>query len=131
MKKLLLVIFVVSFVFSGQSILFAQGEIEPNNYFATAQPLADNTITECTFSSPGDADIFLLEMSVDSIYHIYTNNVLEGCGSSLKAQLFFEGDTATNIFYGDPSSRGTGSNLRVAGWAPVQYGSGKYYLKIA
>jgi hypothetical protein len=130
MKKLLLFICAVSFVLSGHVLLLAQSEMEPNNFFATAQPLADNTITECSFTNSGDADVFMLEMSVDSIYHIYTSNVLEGCGSSLKAQLFFEADTATNIFYGDPSSRGTGSNLRVAGWAPILYGSGTYYLKI-
>lgn len=126
--KTTVVILVVSF--TNFANVTAQTEIEPNDRFATAQPLADNTITECTFSASEDVDIFALQMSVDSIYHIYTNNVLEGSGSTLEAQLFFEGDTALNIFDGDPSSRGTGSNLRVAGWSPLEYGSGKYYLKL-
>ena len=129
-NRIPILLVVLAGILFGSTYVIAQTETEPNDFFATAQPLGDNTLTECTFSSVADVDIFELDMSVDSIYHIYTNNVQEGTGTSLEAMLFFEDDTTTNIFNDDPSSRGTGGNLRVAGWAPLEFGTGKYYLKL-
>jgi len=123
--------------------LFAQTEIEPNDTFKNATPILDNTEPLANFSSGDDVDIWKLEMSTDSIYHIYSaspyayTNPLESffnadINGTVHVELYWEGDTSEtgNILNGSPDGRGLGNNFRIAGWVPAEYGSGTYYLKV-
>ncbi len=102
-------------------------EAEPNDFFKTAQPLLDNTTPQCNFSSATDVDIFRMEMSTDSIYHIYSDS--SDLPASVHVELFFGADTTKNIFNGSPDGRAGWGDFRVAGWVPNEYGSGTYYLR--
>ena len=119
---------VVGLSFLGFGITYAQTEIEPNDHFATATPLLDNTTPTANFSSSDDVDIWKMEMTTDSIYHIYSHDA--NTPDDMHIEMFFEGDTTKNILDGDPSGRGAGPNFRIAGWVPFEYGPGTYYIKL-
>jgi hypothetical protein len=106
----------------------AKTELEPNDFFATATPIVDNTEPLGNFSSEQDVDIWRLEMTTDSIYHIYS--VDADMPENVHVELYFSGDTTTNILNGSPDGRGLANNFRIAGWAPFEHGSGTYYLRV-
>ena len=106
----------------------AQTEAEPNNTFATATLILDNTDTQCSFSSNEDVDIFKIVMSTDSIYHIYSDDA--DLPDDIHIEMFYESDTTFNILHGSPDGRGMGVNFRIAGWVPFEYGPGVYYIKL-
>ncbi len=117
------------------SISFAQGdiaEVENNNYFANAMPVDITTreITEldCNFSALEDIDIYMVELSTDSIYHFYSDS--SDIMGDTHVELYFGGDTTTNILSASPDGRGWQNNFRIAGWSPQEYGSGTYYIKV-
>ena len=120
---------VVGLSFLSFGITYAQTEIEPNDSFATATLLLDNTTPTAIFSSSDDVDIWRMEMSTDSIYHIYSHDA--NTPKAVQIEMFFGDDTTTNILDGDPSGRGRGPNFRIAGWVPFEYGSGTYYIKLS
>ncbi len=142
MQRLIIVFLIITGLsLLGAVQLFAQSESEPNDRFATATPLADNTTPTANFSSVSDIDIWKLEMSTDSIYHIYSTSPIEYVNplqsafnadipGNVHVELYWGGDTTTNILNGSPDGRGLGNNFRIAGWVPAQYGSGTYYLKV-
>ncbi len=106
----------------------AQTEIEPNNSFGSATLLIDNEDMQCSFSDNTDVDVFKINMSADSIYHIYSAD--NSLPSSMNIEMFFEGDTTLNILNGSPNGRAGNGNFRIAGWSPQEYGSGVYYVKL-
>ena len=139
MQRLIIVFLIITGLsLLGAVQLFAQTETEPNDRFATATPLADNTEPLANFSAGDDVDIWKMEMSTDSIYHIYSASPTEDAFNadvpSIHVELFYEGDTtrpAGNILNGNPDGRGLGNNFRIAGWVPAEYGSGTYYLRVS
>ncbi len=126
MKKFFIPLFFVLIL--GFISIQAQTETEPNNTFANATEVFDNTDTEAQFSDNTDIDIFKLTMSTDNIYHLYS--VDANVSEDIAVQMFYEGDTTFNILTGDIAGRGKGDNFRLAGWTPAEYGSGVYYLKL-
>jgi hypothetical protein len=142
MQRLLIIVLVIcSLTLFGASLLFAQGESEPNDNFKTATPLLDNTEPLANFSSVNDVDIWKMEMSTDSIYHIYSASPYDYSSpldsyfnadipGNVHVELYWGGDTLTNILDGSPDGRGLGNNFRIAGWVPAEYGPGTYYLKV-
>ncbi len=136
MQRLIIFFIVtVGLCFLGAGLSFAQTETEPNDHFATATPLADNTEPLANFSSVDDVDIWKMEMSVDSIYHIYSASPTADAfdadiPGNVHVELYWGEDTLTNILNGSPDGRGLANNFRIAGWVPAEYGSGTYYLKV-
>ncbi|MEN8193693.1 MAG: pre-peptidase C-terminal domain-containing protein [Bacteroidota bacterium] len=126
MKKFFVPLFFVLLL--GFISIQAQTETEPNNTFSSASVLLDNADTQCSFSDNTDIDIFKVEMSIDSIYHIYSDDA--DVPNDVHVEMFFEGDTTLNILNGSPDGRGLANNFRIAGWSPKEYGSGVYYLKL-
>jgi hypothetical protein len=135
MQRLIIVFIIITGLsLLGVGHLFAQ-EIEPNDKFATATPLLDNTEPSANFSSVSDVDIWKMEMREDSIYHIYSASPTADAFNSdipgnVHVELYWGGDTTTNILNGSPDGRGLGNNFRIAGWVPAEYGAGTYYLKV-
>ena len=128
-------IVVVVCSYLGLGVIYAQTETEPNDHFTHATPLLDNTEPLGNFSDENDVDIWKMEMSTDSIYHIYSASPFEDSFNAdipvnVHVELYFEGDTTFNILDGSPDGRGLGNNFRIAGWVPFEYGSGTYYLKV-
>jgi len=129
MKKVFIpLIFIVLLSFIS---IQAQTEAEPNNTFANATEIFDNTDTEAQFSDNSDIDIFKLSMSTDNLYHLYSVSDDGSMSQDIAIEIFYEGDTTFNILSGDIAGRGRGANFRLAGWTPAEYGSGVYYLKIS
>lgn len=120
----LVVLFIISLC---AGTVFAQDN-EPNDTFLTATPLLDNTEPWALISSPEDVDIYKMEMSTDNIYHIYSDS--SDLPNDLTVEMFFADDTTTNILHGDPSGRAGWGDFRIAGWAPFEFGSGTYYIKV-
>jgi hypothetical protein len=121
--------FVVLFIVFGLSagFVFAQ-DGEPNDTFLTATALMDNTSPWAEMSSSEDVDIYKLEMSTENIYHIYSDS--SDLPASLTVEMFFAGDTTENILNGSPNGRAGWGDFRIAGWAPFEFGSGTYYIKL-
>jgi len=123
-----LVILMAASVLTAQTVLTRGDEAEPNNYFATASMMPENTLMFAQFSSHTDVDIYKMNMSADSIYHIYSDSV--SLPARMHVEIFFHADTTKNLFIGSPDGRAGWGNFRVAGWSPREYGSGVYYLKV-
>ncbi len=129
-SAIMLVVFMLATIslLSAQTFLAPASEAEPNNFFKTATPMPENTLMFSSFSSNGDVDVYTMNMSVDSIYHIYSDSV--SLPASMHVELFFSQDTTKNLFVGKPDGRAGWRNFRVAGWVPREYGSGVYYLRV-
>ena len=123
-----ILVLVAASMLTAQTKLTAANENEPNNFFKTATPMPENTLMFSKFSTNTDVDVYMMNMSVDSIYHIYSDSV--SLPKSMHVELFFSGDTAKNLFVGSPDGRAGWNNFRVAGWIPREYGSGVYYLRV-
>jgi hypothetical protein len=113
---------------TAQTKLTRKSEAEPNDYFKTATAMPENTLMQAMFSAATDVDVYKMNMSADSIYHIYSDSV--SLPKSMHVEIFWNGDTTKNLFVGNPDGRAGWSNFRVAGWSPREKGSGVYYLRV-
>ena len=127
---LTMVIFVLTIAsaLTAQTKLTPANEVEPNNYFKTATPMPENTLMFAKYYSNADVDIYKMNMSADSIYHIYSDSV--SLPVAMHVELFFSGDTTKNLIVGKIDTRAGWKNFRLAGWVPREFGSGVYYLRV-
>ena len=103
-------------------------EAEPNDSFASAMQLQDSSEIWCSFSSNEDVDIYKIYLSTDFIYHFYSDS--SDLPEDIHLEMFYEGDTTSNILTGNVDGRAGWGDFRIAGWVPYEYGSGMYYLKV-